>query len=341
MDMTPTGGSHGNLHPTARVHIHTGRRSSCVAARGAGAAAGHASDRVPRSKSPDAMADRLRAFRQGLKETGHVEGENVAIEHRWAEGQYDRLPALAAELVRRHVAVIVAAGGTLSALAAKSATAKIPIVFAVGDDPVKLGLVSSLARPDGNLTGVNFFGSEVVSKRLELMRELIPGVGRLAVLVNPSSATLFETTVRGVEAAARGMGVQVQVFNAGTSREIDDAFANLVRERSDAVFVGGDAFLTSRRVQLATLAARYMIPSSFSQREVTEVGGLMSYAANPGDTMRQLGVYAGRILKGAKPADLPVVQSTKFELVINAQTARMLSLTVPASLLALADEVIE
>jgi ABC-type uncharacterized transport system substrate-binding protein len=288
----------------------------------------------------DAILDRLPAFRQGLKDNGYVEGENVAIEYRWAEGQYDRLPALAAELVRRQVAVIVGAP-TVSALAAKSATATIPIVFTVGDDPVKLGLVSSLARPGGNLTGVNFFGSEVSPKRLEFLRELVPRIGRLAVLVNPSNATISESTVRVVEAAAPGMGVQVQVFNASTSREIDAAFANLVRERSDAVFVSGDAFLVSRRVQLATLAARYMIPSSFSQREVTEVGGLMSYAANLRDTYRQVGVYVARILKGAKPADLPVVQPTKFELVINAQTARMLSLTVPASLLAIADEVIE
>jgi putative ABC transport system substrate-binding protein len=291
-------------------------------------------------RSADGMADRLRAFRQGLKETGHVEGENVAIEYRWAEGQYDRLPALAAELVRRQVAVIVATP-TVSALAAKSATATIPIVFTVGDDPVKLGLVSSLARPGGNLTGVNFFGAEVVSKRLELLRELIPGVGRLAVLVNPSNATISETTVRVVEAAARGMGLQVQVFNAGTNREIDAAFANLVRERSDAVFVGGDAFFTSRRVQLANLAARYVIPSSFSQREMAEAGGLMSYATNTRDTYRQAGVYVGQVLKGAKPADLPVVQSAKFEFVITASTARMLGLNVPDKLLALADEVIE
>ena len=291
-------------------------------------------------RSADGMADRLRAFRQGLKETGHVEGENVAIEYRWAEGQYDRLPALAAELVRRQVAVIVATP-TVSALAAKSATATIPIVFTVGDDPVKLGLVSSLARPGGNLTGVNFFGAEVVSKRLELLRELIPGVGRLAVLVNPSNATISETTVRVVEAAARGMGLQVQVFNAGTNREIDAAFANLVRERSDAVFVGGDAFFTSRRVQLANLAARYVIPSSFSQREMAEAGGLMSYATNTRDTYRQAGVYVGQVLKGAKPADLPVVQSAKFEFVINASTARMLGLEIPDKLLALADEVIE
>jgi ABC-type uncharacterized transport system substrate-binding protein len=290
--------------------------------------------------SPDAYTDRVRAFRQGLRDAGYVEGDNVAIEYRWAEGQYDRLPALAAELVRRQVAVIVAAP-TISALAAKSAIATIPIVFTVGDDPVKLGLVSSLARPGGNLTGVNFFGAEVVSKRLELLRELIPGVRRLAVLVNPSNAMISEAIVRDVEAAARGMGAQVQVFNAGTSREIDAAFANLVRERSDAVFIGGDAFFTSRRVQLATLAARYMIPSSFSQREVTEAGGLMSYAANIRDTFRQAGVYVGRILKGAKPADLPVVQSTKFELVINAQTARILGITVPDKLLVAADEVIE
>jgi putative tryptophan/tyrosine transport system substrate-binding protein len=290
--------------------------------------------------SLEAYTDRVRAFRQGLRDAGYVEGDNVAIEYRWAEGQYDRLLALAAELVRRQVAVIVAAP-TPSALAAKSATATIPIVFTVGDDPVKLGLVSSLARPGGNLTGVNFFGAEVVSKRLELLRELIPGVRRLAVLVNPSNAMISEAIVRDVEAAARGMGVQVQVFNAGTSREIDAAFANLVRERSDAVFIGGDAFFTSRRVQLATLAARYMIPSSFSQREVTEAGGLMSYAANIRDTFRQAGVYVGRILKGAKPADLPVVQSTKFELVINAQTARILGITVPDKLLVAADEVIE
>jgi len=290
--------------------------------------------------SPDAYTDRVRVFRQGLRDAGYVEGDNVAIDYRWAEGQYDRLPPLAAELVRRQVAAIVAIP-TVSALAAKSATATIPIVFAVGDDPVKMGLVSSLARPGGNLTGVNFFGAEVASKRLELLRELIPGVSRLAVLVNPGNAPISEPTVRDVEAAARGMGVQVQVFNAGTNREIDAAFANLVRERSDAVFVGGDAFFTSRRVQLATLAARYLIPSSFSQREITEVGGLMSYAANVRDTYRQAGVYAGRILKGAKPADLPVMQTSKFEFIINLQTARALGIDVPPTLLATADEVIE
>jgi putative tryptophan/tyrosine transport system substrate-binding protein len=293
------------------------------------------------TRSPEAMTERLRAFRQGLKEAGLVEGDNLAIEYRWAEGQYDRLPALAAELVRRPVTLIAAGGGSPPALAAKAATTTIPIVFVAAEDPVKLGLVSSLARPDGNLTGVNFFAAEVVSKRLELLRELVPRTGHVAVLVNPRNATTSETTVRDVEAAARGMGVQVQVFNASTSREIDAAFANLVRERCDAVFVGGDAFFTSRRVQLVTLAARYVIPSSFSQREYTEAGGLMSYATDIRDTYRQAGIYVGRILKGAKPADLPVVQSTKFERVINAQTARMLSLTVPPMLLARADEVIE
>jgi putative ABC transport system substrate-binding protein len=293
------------------------------------------------TRSPEAMTERLRAFRQGLKEAGLVEGDNLAIEYRWAEGQYGRLPALAAELVRRPVTLIAAGGGSPPALAAKAATTTIPIVFVAAEDPVKLGLVSSLARPDGNLTGVNFFAAEVVSKRLELLRELVPRTGHVAVLVNPRNATTSETTVRDVEAAARGMGVQVQVFNASTSREIDAAFANLVRERCDAVFVGGDAFFTSRRVQLVTLAARYVIPSSFSQREYTEAGGLMSYATDIRDTYRQAGIYVGRILKGAKPADLPVVQSTKFERVINAQTARMLSLTVPPMLLARADEVIE
>ena len=291
--------------------------------------------------SPDAFADRLRAFRQGLKETGYVEGENVAIEYRWAEGQIDRLPALAAELVRRQVAVIAATGGTAAALAAKAATTTIPIVFIVAEDPVRLGLVASLARPGGNLTGVNFFNAELAAKRLELLRELVPGAARVAVLVNPANATNAETTLRDVEPAARAMGLQIQVLNASTSREIDAAFATFARERPDALFVGGDAFFTSRRVQLAHLAARHAIPAIYAAREYAEVGGLMSYGANITDACRQVGVYAGRILKGAKPADLPVVQATKFELVINAETARMLGLTVPPTLLARADEVIE
>jgi putative ABC transport system substrate-binding protein len=292
------------------------------------------------SRSPDAMADRLRAFRQGLKDTGHVEGENVAIEYRWAENQMDRLPALAAELVRRQVAVLLA-GTSLAAFAAKTATTTVPIVFLAPEDPVRIGLVASLGRPGGNLTGINFFSAELTAKRLELLRELVPGVVRVAVFVNPANATNTETTLRDVQSAASAMGLQIQVLNASTSREIDAAFATFVRERTDALFVATEAFLNSRRVQFATLTARYAIPATFSNRDFAEVGGLMSYGADIGDAFRQAGVYTGRILKGAKPADLPVVQSSKLELVINAQTARVLGLTVPPTLLARADEVIE
>jgi putative tryptophan/tyrosine transport system substrate-binding protein len=289
--------------------------------------------------SPDTVPDRVRGFRQGLKDVGFAEGENVAIEYRSADGQFDRLPALAAELVGRQVAVI-AAGNQASALAAKAATTTIPIVFVVAEDPVRLGLVASLARPGGNLTGINFFNGEVTAKQLELLRELVPGATRVAVLVNPANPAT-ETTLRDVEPAARAIGLQLEVLKAGTSREIDAAFATFVRERPDALFVGGDSFFNSRRVQFANAASRHTIPATYSQREFTEVGGLISYGGNPTDAHRQVGVYAGRILKGAKPADLPVVQSTKLELVINAQTARTIGLTVPASLLAIADEVIE
>ena len=269
--------------------------------------------------SPDTIADRLRGFRQGLKDTGYVEGENVTIEYRWAENQFDRLPALAADLVRRQVAVIAAIGNAASALAAKAATTTIPIVFLVTEDPVRLGLVASLARPGGNLTGINFFNGELTAKRLEFLRELVPGATRVAVLVNPANASTTETTLRDVEAAARAMGLQIQVFNASTSREIDAAFATFVRERPDALFVGPDPFFNSRRVQLANLASRHALPATYSVRDYAEVGGLMSYGANIADAYRQVGVYTGRILKGAKPADLPVVQATKFELVINAR----------------------
>jgi putative tryptophan/tyrosine transport system substrate-binding protein len=291
--------------------------------------------------SPEANVGRLAAFRQGLKEAGYIEGENVAIDYRWAQGQNDRLPALAAELARRRVDVIAAAAATSVVLAAAAATATIPIVFAVGEDPVRLGLVASLARPGGNLTGINFFNVELIAKRVELLRELVPTATRVAVLVNPAEANNARTTLKDVEAAARAMGLQIQVLDASTSREIDAAFAALASERPDALFVIGDAFLNSRRLQLALLAARHAIPASYGSRDFPDYGGLMSYGTNITDAFRQVGVYTGRILKGAKPADLPVVQASKFELVINAQAARVLGLTVPDKLLVTADEVIE
>jgi ABC-type uncharacterized transport system substrate-binding protein len=282
----------------------------------------------------------LDAFRQGLAETGNVEGQNVAIEYRLAGGRLDRLPELAADLVRRQVSVI-AASGSGPAVAAKSTTQTLPIAFIVSEDPVKLGLVASLGRPGGNATGINFFTAEVNAKRLGFLRELVPAAVRVAMLMNPSSTINTSSTLAEVEPAARALGLQIQIFNASTSREIDAAFAALVPARPDALFVAPDGFFTSRRVQLAALAARHALPATYSVRDYVEVGGLTSYGANLTDTYRQLGVFAGRILKGAKPADLPVVQSTRFELVINAQIARMLGLTVPQSLLAVADEVIE
>ena len=289
-------------------------------------------------RSPDALADRLRGFRQGLKDAGFVEGQNAAIEYRWAENQVDRLPELAADLVRRQVAVIVAPAGLAPALAAKAATKTIPIVFVIADDPVRLGLVASLARPGSNLTGINFLSGELTAKRLELLRELMPSATRVAVLVNPANA---ENPEREVETAARSIGLQIQTLNASTIREINAAFATFVRERPDAVFVGLDPFFNSRRIQLVQLAARYAIPASYPARDFAEAGGLMSYGADIADAWRQAGSYAGRILKGAKAADLPVVQSSKFELVFNVQTATMLGLTVPDKLLVAADEVIE
>jgi putative ABC transport system substrate-binding protein len=291
--------------------------------------------------SPTGFSDRLQAFHQGLRDTGYAEGANVAIEYRWADNQLDRLPAMAADLVRRQVAVIVTSGGTVPTIAAKAATTTIPIVFAIPEDPVKLGLVASLARPGGNLTGVNFFFGELVPKRLELLRELVPAMTRVAVFVNPANPARAQLHAREAETAGRAMGLHIQVFNVGSSGEIDAAFATLGRERSDALFVSPDPFFTVRRVQLATLAARHAIPSSFPAREPVEAGGLISYGPNVNDAFRQTGVYTGRVLKGAKPGDLPVLQSTKFELVINARTAQMLGLTVPPSLLATADEVIE
>ena len=294
------------------------------------------------SQSPEGYAERLRGFRQGLKDTGYVEGENVAIEYRWAEAQIDRLPELAAELVRRQVAVIVASVGPAPVLAAKAATTTTPIVFIVPEDPVRLGLVASLARPDGNLTGINFFTSELTAKRLGLLRELVPTAVRVAVLINPDNATTTETALRDLQSAVRAMGVQIQVLKASTSREIDAAFATFLREPPDALFVVGDPLLNSRRVQLVHLATLHKVPATYSQRQYPEIGGLMSYGSNthgcvssgrrlcrPHPQGRQAGGLAGR-------TDL-----SKFELVINAQTARMLGLTVPPMLLAQADEVIE
>ena len=291
--------------------------------------------------SPDRFADRLRGFRQGLKDAGYVEGENVAIEYRWADNQFDRLPALAAELVRRQVSVIAALGGPVPALAAKAATAIIPVVFLVAEDPVRLGLVASLARPSGNLTGINFFNAELGAKRLELLRTLVPGAARVAILVNPVNAQTTETTLRDLEPAGRAMGLQLQVLNASSSRDIDKAFEALARDRPDAVFVSLDTSFADRRVQLVHLASRHAIPATYALRDFVEAGGLISYGTNFVDAYRQAGAYTGRILKGAKPADLPVQAPVKYELVINLKTAKALGLDIPPTLLARADEVIE
>ena len=289
------------------------------------------------SATPEAFADRLRAFHRGLKDTGFVEGENVSIVYRWADNQLDRLAALAADLVRRQVAVIVANGP--AAAIAKAATTTIPIVFLVNQDPVGLGLVASLARPAGNATGINFFVGELVAKQLGLLRELVPRAIRIAVLINPRSASASVTIA--AESAAHAMGLQARIFNASHSREINDAFTTIARDGHEALLVGPDPYFVVRRAQLVTLAARHAIPTSYNIRDFVEAGGLMSYGTNAVDAYRQVGVYAGRILKGTKPADLPVVQSSKFELVFNLATALMLGLEVPPSLLARADEVIE
>ena len=290
-----------------------------------------------RDGSADTATRNLAAFRKGLNETGYVEDRNVTVEYHWLEGRYDRLPALLADLVRRRVAVI-ATPGQVPSIATKTATATIPVVFGVGEDPVKLGLVASLARPGGNATGVNFFVSEVVAKRLRLLRDLIPNAVRIAVLVNPANAAA-ETTFAG--GAGSRPGLLLQILKASTIGEIDAAFATLARERPDALFVAGDAFFLDRRVQFATLTARDRIPATFSVREPVAAGGLMSYGPDFVEVFRQIGVYTGNILKGAKPVDLPVVQSTKLEFVINLQTARALGIEVPSGLLSIADEVIE
>ena len=293
-----------------------------------------------RDGSADANARFAAAFRKGLNETGYVEGQNVTIEYHWLEGQYDRLPALMADLVGRRVAVI-ATPGIVPTLAAKAATTTIPIVFGVGDDPVRLGLVTNLARPGGNATGINFFVNEVAAKRLRLLHDLVPKAVRIAVLVNLAKASTEEFTLRAVQEAAPTLGLQIQILNASTIGEIDAAFATIARDHSDALLVAPDAFFVSRRVQFITLTARDRIPASYSLRDYVAIGGLMSYGTNLADSFHQVGVYTGSILKGAKPADLPVVQATKFEFVINLQTARALGIEVPPGLLSIADEVIE
>jgi ABC-type uncharacterized transport system substrate-binding protein len=291
-------------------------------------------------RSAEASVRQATAFRKGLSETGYVEGQNVMVEYHWLDGQYDRLPALMAALVSRRVAVI-AAFANAPALAAKAATTTIPIVFGVGQDPVRMGLVASLARPGGNATGVNFFNQEAVAKRLGLLHDLVPKAVRIAVLVNPANASATEPTLREIREAARVLGLQIAVLGASTSLEIEAAFSTLVSERADALFVAPDSFFTGRPVQFVTLAAHHRIPVAYTQRDFVEAGGLMSYGSDIPDMYRQVGVYTGQILKGVKPVDLPVVQSTKFEFLINLQTARTLGLEVPNSLQLLADEVIE
>jgi len=291
--------------------------------------------------SPDSYAIRLRAFRQGLKDAGYVEGQNVTIEYRWAEGQNDRLPALAADLVHRQVDAIVAGGGTPSAVAAKAATAAIPIVFEVATDPVKIGFVARLDKPGGNLTGVANLNVEIGPKRLELMHELLPSVTVIAVLVNPANPALFEPFVRSLQTAASGLGLELHILNASTERELDTVFATLVQLKAGALVIGPDVFFNSHIEQIAALAIGHALPAVYQYRPFVEAGGLLSYGSDEAETYRQVGIYAGRILKGEKPADLPVVQSTKVELIINLKTAKALGLTIPLPLLGRADEVIE
>ena len=291
--------------------------------------------------SANAFAREVTAFRKGLNETGAIEGQNVTVEYHWLEGQYGRLPVLMADLVRRQVAVIATTGSAPAALAAKAATTTIPIVFGVPEDPVQLGLVASLARPGGNATGINFFYSEVIAKRLHLLHDLVPKAVRIAVLVNPANSATAEPTLQAVREVAPAIGLQFQILTATTADEIDAAFATLARERPDALFVAPDAFFTGRSAQFATLMARARIPATYATRELVAAGGLMSYGPNLADLYHQLGVYTGDVLKGAKPAELPVLQSTKFELIINLQTARALGIEVPSAMLSIADEVIE
>jgi putative tryptophan/tyrosine transport system substrate-binding protein len=291
--------------------------------------------------SADASARFVTAFRKGLNETGFVEGQNVAVEYHWLEGKYDQLPALVADLVRRQVAVIATPGSVPAALAAKAATATIPIVFSAAEDPVQIGLVASLARPGGNATGINYFAREVVAKRLRLLHDLLPKAVRVAVLLNPKNAGSAEATLRGVQEAAPALRLQIQILNATTVAEINAAFASFARERPDALFLAGDGFFTDRRVQFATLTARDKIPATGATSDFVKAGGLMSYGTDLAETYRQTGVYTGRILKGEQPTDLPVLQSTKFEFVLNLQTAQALNIEVPPGVLSIVDEVVE
>jgi putative ABC transport system substrate-binding protein len=290
--------------------------------------------------SPGENSELMAAFQQGLKEQGFVEHQNVTIEYRWARGQYDRLPALAAELVARKVAVILATGASASVPAAKAATATIPIVFATGSDPVAEGLVGSLNRPGGNITGVTILARALAAKRIELLRELVPALNTVAVLVNPSNPSAERDLIE-IEAAARSLGLQVHILKASTSSELDSAFANLISSRVDALFVNVDGFFLSRKDQIVALATRHAVPTTYPRQEYTAAGGLLSYATSVTEAYRLVGVYTGRILKGEKPSDLPVQQPTKFQLVIDLKTAKALGLTIPSPLLARADEVIE
>jgi len=293
------------------------------------------------SASVAAFADLVAAFRKGLSEVGFIEGQNVTIEYRWGEGHNERLPTLAAELVRRRVDVIVTPVSTAATLAAKAATATIPIVFVIGADPVKIGLVASLNRPGGNATGMSDIGVELGAKRLALLHELLPGAARFAVLVNPDNPFITEPFVTGLQTAALAIGRQIEVASASTNSEIDTAFATLVQKRADAFLISPDALFVTRRVQLITLAARHALPALYHRREFAGGGGLMSYGSDLADQFRQTGIYTGRILKGEKPAEMPVQLPTKFELVVNLQTAKTLGIEVPPTLLARADEVIE
>jgi putative tryptophan/tyrosine transport system substrate-binding protein len=292
------------------------------------------------SGSPEPYANRVSAFRKGLGEAGYVEGQNVAIEFRWAAGQDDRLPDLAADLIRRRVAAIATPGSTPAALAAKAATTTIPIIFAIAADPVAMGLVATLNRPGGNATGVSLQSVELVPKQLGMLRELAPGANRFVALVNPNSA-FTDAVVKYLQASASALGLPIEILRAGTGREIDAAFANLVQKPGGALLVGADAVFTNRRAQIVTLAARHALPAIYYVREFAEIGGLMSYGTNTANAFRLTGIYVGRVLKGEKPADIPVVQPTKFELVVNLNTARALGIAIPNTLLAIADEVIE